>query len=117
VQASNAEKGPFTELCSGPLTRTDPLAITIYDEAQAVCRLTMLDFAAQASIALSPTAGWGVPCNAIEFHLLGNQADDYAFIYVTLAATSVGRGWDSVGHAAGVYNNRLQFESLAQPAH
>jgi len=27
-----------------------------------------------------------------------------------LSATSVGRGWDSVGHSAGTYRNRVTLE-------
>jgi hypothetical protein len=30
--------------------------------------------------------------------------------FVTLAGTSVGRGWDSVGHAPGTYRNRMKIE-------
>jgi hypothetical protein len=31
-------------------------------------------------------------------------------IWLTLAGTSVGRGFDSVGHAAGTYRNRVRIE-------
>ena len=30
-------------------------------------------------------------------------------VWITLAATSVGRGWDAVGHRAGTYRNRLEI--------
>ena len=53
-------------------------------------------------------AGWGLPVNAIEFQRDGPVVS----LYLTLAATSVGRGWDSVGHAAGVYRDRLVIEPL-----
>ena len=109
VQASNAEKGPFLELASGPLTSGEPLSITLHDEERPVCRLMFSDYAAQVSTALSPTAGWGAPCNAIEFSLSGDRSASDAMIYFTLAGTSLGRGWDSVGHAAGTYRNRMQL--------
>mgnify|MGYP001603175836 CR=1 FL=1 len=38
-----------------------------------------------------------------EFSLADTASTSPAAIYVTLAGTSVGRGWDSVGHAAGTY--------------
>ena len=58
---------------------------------------------------LSPTAGWGVPVNAIEFSLspYDHSPTGPASIFITLAATSVGRGWDCVGHSAGAYRNRI----------
>ncbi len=73
---------------------------------QEVCALTFRDFASQLSTALSPTAGWGVSQNAIEF-ALDRPGGTNATLWLTLAGTSVGRGWDSVGHAAGCYRNRI----------
>ena len=107
VEASSGEKGPFRELAKGPLARTDPLTITLHDEGRPFCTITLDDFAAQASTDLSPTAGWGLPMNAIEFSLSDERATSPGSIFVTLAGTSVGRGWDSVGHAAGTYRNRM----------
>lgn len=112
VEASSAEKGPFTDLARGTLAPTDPLAITFYDEDTPVARVTFDDFAAQASTELSPTAGWGVPQNAIEMRLAGDSPGSPAELYVTLAGTSVGRGFESVAHAPGVYRNRMHFERL-----
>jgi hypothetical protein len=112
VEASSGEKGPFKELVAGRLSRTDSLSITLYDGAAARCRITFLDWAAQASTSLSPTAGWRVPMNAIEFSRFGNEPHSPAGIWVTLAGTSVGRGWDSVGHAAGTYRNRIRIETI-----
>jgi len=112
VEASSGEKGPFRVLAAGPLRRGWSLVITLLDAGEPVCRIVLDDWAAQASTALSPTAGWGVPQNAIEFGL-GEGGD--ASIYITLAATSVGRGWDSVGHAAGVYRNRMRIEPIPPP--
>jgi len=112
VEASSGEKGPFRVLAAGPLRRGWSLAIALLDGGTPVCRIVLDDWTAQASTALSPTAGWGVPQNAIEFGL-GDSGD--ANIYVTLAGTSVGRGWDSVGHAAGVYRNRMRIEPIPPP--
>ena len=58
------------------------------------------------------TAGWGVSVNAIEFSRSGDAPGEPASIFVTLAGTSVGRGWDCVGHAAGQYQNRMLFEKV-----
>jgi hypothetical protein len=112
VEASSAEKGPFHGLVAGALKRGDPLALTFFDRGVAVFRVTLDDWSAQASTQISPTAGWGVPVNAIEFSLQGDQPNSAAAVFITLAATSVGRGYDSVGHSAGVYRNRMSIERL-----
>jgi hypothetical protein len=110
VEASSGEKGPFRTLAEGQLERSSSLAITLCDEDRAIGRLTLLDWSAQVSTQLSPTAGWGVPENAIEFSLSGDEPTSPASLFITLAATSVGRGWDCVGHAAGMYRNRIAIE-------
>ena len=115
VEASSGEKGPFRILAEGPLEESSPLEITLYDEDRSVACLTLLDWSAQASTQLSPTAGWGVPENAIEFSLSGNEPSSPASIFITLAGTSVGRGWDSVGHSAGTYRNRITIEQGSTP--
>ena len=115
VEASSGEKGPFRILAEGRLERSSPLEITLWDEDRAIGSVALLDWSAQASTQLSPTAGWGVPENAIEFSLSGNEPTSPASLFITLAATSVGRGWDSVGHAAGTYRNRILIEP-APPA-
>jgi hypothetical protein len=107
VEASSAEKGPFRTLASGPLKRGEPLAITLHDQGKPACRVTLEDFSAQASTARSPTAGWGVPQNSVTFMLAGAAPTSPAFISIELAGTGIGRGYDSVGHAAGVYRNRV----------
>ncbi len=112
VEASDAEKGPFANLASGRLAPGDPLAITLYDEQAPIARITFDDFAAQASTELSPTAGWSVPQNAIQFSLDGDVPTAPASMFLTLAGTGVGRGFDSVGHAPGVYRNRILVEKL-----
>lgn len=112
VEASDGEKGPFRELGSGPLERGEPLGMTFFDEGRPVARMTLEDWSAQAGVQLSPTAGWGVPVNAIEFVRTGNDPKAPAAFYCTLAGTGVGRGWDSVGHREGVYRNRVKIEEV-----
>lgn len=112
VEASSGEKGPFRRLAGGSLRRDGPLTITLHDGDLPACRITLEDWATQATTALSPTAGWGLPVNAIEFNWSEGYSSGEAYIFVTLAGTSVGRGWDSVGHAAGTYRNRMRIEEL-----
>jgi hypothetical protein len=110
VEASSGEKGPFRTLAEGRLEAADPLVIMLHDEDRAVARMTLHDWSAQAGTELSPTAGWGVPVNAIEFSLNGVDPSSPASIFVTLAGTSVGRGWNCVTHPAGTYRNRIAVE-------
>ena len=110
VEAASGEKGPFRTLARGRLARSEALAITLHDQGKAVARVVFEDWAAQTDTALSPTAGWGVPVNAIEFSLEGDLPQSLAAIYLTLSGTSVGRGWESVGHRAGTYRNRVRIE-------
>jgi hypothetical protein len=112
VEAANGEKGPFTTLAIGRLARDEPLSITLLDRGRPEGRLTLADWARQADTTLSPTAGWGVPVNAIEFSLSGDASGAPASLFVTLAGTSVGRGWDCVGHSAGTYRNRVLLERM-----
>jgi hypothetical protein len=109
-EATSGEKGPFVTLADGKIARGEPLTVTLIDQGVKILRVTLLDWTAQASTALSPTAGWRVPENAIEFTLDQKAKDSAAVFYVTLAGTSVGRGWDTVGHAAGTYRNRMKIE-------
>jgi hypothetical protein len=111
VEASSGEKGPFHELAAGKLPPDDPLTIHLWDEETEVGRMTFFDWPSQLSTALSPTAGWGVPVNAIEFRRAGLREDSLVSIWLTLAGTSVGRGWDSVGHATGTYRNRIRIDA------
>ena len=112
VRAKSAEKGPFTELAAGPLKRNDMLTIELQDDGKPLFQISLQDWAAQASTALSPTAGWQVPVNSIEFQRSGESANSAAYIWISLAATSVGRGWDCVGHSAGIYQNRIAIKSM-----
>ncbi|HRI18649.1 MAG TPA: hypothetical protein PL196_09015 [Burkholderiaceae bacterium] len=113
VEASSGEKGPFHPLAEGHLGRDAPLAITLADAGRPVCKLTVVDWASQSSTDLSPTAGWRVPQNAIELDRLGDEEAAPVAISFTLAATSLGRGYDVVGHRDGVYRNRIAVEPLA----
>lgn len=110
VEATNAEKGPFRELAAGGLSRGEPLTITLFDGDAQLVAITLHDWSAQASDEISPTAGFGVPANSIEFSLAAPDARSPASIFVSLASTGVGRGYDTVGHAAGTYENRMTIE-------
>jgi len=112
VQASSGEKGPFRKLAGGRMGRGEALTITLFDGATPIGRITLDDWSAQLSTQLSPTAGYGLPVNAIEFSLEGDRADAPAALWITLAGTSVGRGWDSVTHRAGTYRNRMHVELI-----
>lgn len=106
LEAESAEKGPFQVLSS--LELSGPLVVSIGCDEERLVRLTLPDWAAQASLQRSPTAGWGLPENAIEFWR--EPGGNAIWISASWAATSVGRGWDSVGHAAGTYQNRIWIE-------
>lgn len=113
VRASDAEKGPYTELAKGHLGRDEPLTIELRhkDGSFGTCRLTFKDWTSQLSTEPSPTAGWGVPQNSIQFSSRGKEG----FIVLTLAETGPGRGWHSVGHAEGTYKNRLRVDTVMDP--
>jgi len=110
VRASDGEKGPFSELARGRLARDEPLALEIRrrDRELDGCRFVFADWAAQVSTEPSPTAGWGVTQGTIQFFSSGLEG----IVLITLADTGVGRGFDSVGHAAGTYRNRVRVEPL-----
>ena len=112
MEASSGEKGPFHELASGPLKRGEPLTMTVFDDDHPVFRVTLEDFSAQADTQLSPTAGWGLPANGMHFSIESDDPSSVATIFISLAATSLGRGFDSVGHAPGVYRNRMKVEVI-----
>lgn len=108
VEATSGEKGPFRELAAGPLKRGEELRIELFDEGRPIATIVLEDWSSQVDVQLSPTAGWGAPANAIEFCLSGDETTSPASIYISLASTSVGRGWDCVGHRAGTYRNRVR---------
>lgn len=117
VQASSAEKGPFTVLTQGPLRRGEPLSIRLLElgngEPRPLFEIKFEDWSDELSTALSPTAGFGVPENAIEFGLASPVTTSEAYVILNLAGTSIGRGFDSVGHAAGRYENRVTVRTFA----
>jgi hypothetical protein len=99
----------FRTLASGRLDRGQPLTIGFHNNKKYVASITLDDWSAQASTALSPTAGWGVPVNAIEFQITNHDSSESVGIWITLAGTSVGRGFETVGHKAGTYRNRFSI--------
>lgn len=110
VRASDAEKGPYTELAKGHLGRDEPLTIEIRhkDGSPGACKLTFKDWAAQVSTEPSPSAGWGVPQNSVQLISRGQET----VIVLALAETGPGRGWHSVGHAEGTYRNRIRVDTM-----
>lgn len=112
VEASSGEKGPFRTLAEGPLAREEPLVLTFQDDGRPVLEVSVLDWSRQAGEQLSPTAGWGLPVNAIEMRRTGDDPSAPCVLDFALAASSVGRGWDAVGHAAGTYLDRVRVRRL-----
>lgn len=49
-----------------------------------------------------------MPQNAILLMREGNDPDGAMIVHIALAATGIGRGWDTVGLAAGTYRNRMR---------
>jgi len=109
VEAAKQRRGPFTELASGTLRAGAPLTVTLYDGDKPLFAVALEDYVAQASTGVSPAAGWGVPQNAIEFMRGGDAETTPVLVTASLAATTVGQGTATVGHAAGVYRNRMSI--------
>lgn len=107
AEASKREKGPFVERCRESIDPSTPLRIDIVHDDDIVGSVTLMDWSAQVDLNPSPTAGWGVPANALE--MWANPRGTEIFLSGSLSATSIGRGWDTVGHAAGVYRNRVEL--------
>ncbi len=65
-------------------------------------------------LGLVAVAGWGLPQNSITFTELAGSSGDPAGIMIraTLADTTIGRGWGTVGHAPGLYRNRISLRRL-----
>jgi hypothetical protein len=112
VEGTSGDKGPYRTLAQGMLKRGDPLTVILYDDGKPVANIRFDDWSAQVATDLSPTAGWGLPANSIEFQRTGDDPRAPVMIWISLAATSLGRGWDSVGHAAGTYRNRIVISQL-----
>lgn len=109
VEARSGEKGPFRILAQGPLLKGEKLAILLFDGEKLITTWTLGDWSRQLSSDLSPSAGWKVPANAIQFRRSGDAKDSLVEIFITLAGTGIGRGWETVGHRAGVYRNKMSF--------
>jgi hypothetical protein len=114
ARARTAEKGPFTTLCEGRLEVDDTLSLTFYDaDERPVLGASWLDYSSQISTELSPSAGYGLPQNALTFSAEGFDGG-IVFVHLTLASTGVGIGWDSVGLSSGGYTNRVILEDLTR---
>jgi hypothetical protein len=110
VRSSEAEKGPYTEIATGHLGRDEALTITLKNKNGGTCKLTFKDWASQLSTEPSPTAGWGVPQNSIQFSARAREKE--GFIVLTLAETGPGRGWLPVAHEEGTYRNRIRVDAV-----
>jgi hypothetical protein len=56
-------------------------------------------------------------CRRLAAGVAGGQPSSPASVFITLAGTSVGRGWDCVGHRAGTYRNRVRLEAVGPDSH
>ncbi len=110
AEARRLDKGPFVELGAGKLGPKEPLVIQLFDGDTLVFEVRLDDWARQISTARSPAAGWGVPVNVVRFMRGAAAPDAPALISLSLASTSLGHGTQTVGHAAGVYRNRMHVE-------
>jgi hypothetical protein len=111
VQATSAEKGPYHTLASGQLRRGEVLGVRLIElgdkPERTLAELRFADWSRQVSTELSPTAGFSVTENSIEFGLARTDPGSAAYLMLSLADTSVGRGWDTVAHSPGRYDNRV----------
>lgn len=105
VEATSGEKGPFRVLCEGPLRRGEALVFELEG-----LRFELEGWTDGGSTEASPTAGWGVPQATFSFSRSGDALASPLVVHVTLAGTGVGRGFDSVAHAAGTYYAGLTIE-------
>lgn len=108
------EKGPYDVICEAKLPRGDPLSVTVFDQNVPVFRLRVEDWSSQVSTSLSPTAGWGVPVNAIIPFVAPASHGNQLELEFCLASTHIGRGKDMVGHSPGSYRNRLLVQLLSR---
>ena len=115
AKADQQKRGPYTELGAGRLGKGEPLVLTLFDDDKPVFRVSLDDFAAQASTDLSPTAGSGIPMNVISLVRGGDAESAPVLITFSLAATTVGRGTQTVGYAAGVYRDRITVTLAPSP--
>ena len=121
LEADSGEKGPFRSLAEMEMATTDPLVITLYDRGHRWSRFGLMISPRKRPPRYRRRPVGGSPVNAIEFALSHEDPASSANVWITLAGTSVGRGWDCVGHRAGTYRNRIEIrrfdlKSLDLPA-
>lgn len=110
VRGAANDKGPWTHLASAPMEDGD-LRLWIHEGTRRIAEIELPAFAAQASTAPSPTAGWGLPQNAIEFRG-ASEPDGAAQLWVSPAATSLGRGFQTVGYRRGTYRSAVRIRPM-----
>ena len=108
MEPATRNYGPYTRLASGSLSHGVPFILTVAIAASALFRVELRDWSSEAWLALSPTVGWGLPMNAIELWPAGLGCN----VPVTVAGSSVGQRYDSVGHRKGTYRGRMVVEIL-----
>ena len=74
VEGTSGEKGPFHTLAQRAPRPEEPLTINFRNQGRLVGESRWPTGRPQADTTLSPTAGWGVPVNAIEFSLVERRA-------------------------------------------
>ncbi len=107
LKASSAEKGPFNTLATFPKENPE---FRIMASNKPVCQVVLEGFVEQASLELSPTAGWGIPVNSIflEGVQFKNKQPLGVWIGFSLASTGIGRGFHAVGTGPGMYVSKLR---------
>lgn len=70
---------------------------------------------ALARVALEGVGAFGLAAAvgfSVQFQLMrdGNEASGAIVLHVAIAATGIGRGWDTVGLAPGTYRNRVRLD-------
>ena len=113
MTGSHDEKGPYKVIAEAKLRRGDPLSVTVFDRNVPVLCLRVDDWSSQVSTSLSPTAGWGVPVNAIIPFVAPASHGNQLELEFSLASTHVGRGRDTVGYSPGSYRNDLLLDLLS----
>jgi hypothetical protein len=104
-----------TPRAKGLLDRAAPLTLEVghAGAASASCRITLKDWAAQAST----EEDLGVPEDRIEITARPSGAGTGELVVVFSLAQPVGRGFPrTVGHADGVYADRIRVDTTMDPA-
>ncbi len=121
ARGSDAEKGPFVELGRGLVPSDGVLSLALLDGAVHIAHVDVDGFVAQADLGPSPTAGFGMPANVLQFGVPPRQppgeATPVGVLHLSLAESGIGEGLDTVTHAAGRYWLRvaLRCEAAAVP--